>query len=110
MTTPTVSLPRMVDPPDPPGWRQRAACRGIADPEVFFPNTTGPKRADGRDHPEVEAAKAICATCKVLDECREFALADPGISGVWGGLWQDELRAERRRRMRRAQARKETDA
>lgn len=71
-------------------WRHQAACRD-ADPEVFFPvGTTGPALA------QIEAAKAICATCSVKGTCLEWALETGQDAGVWGGLTEEERRAIRR--------------
>ena len=47
-----------------------------------------------------DAAKAICAGCPVLMECREQALAIREPYGVWGGLSEDERRAIKRRAAR----------
>jgi WhiB family redox-sensing transcriptional regulator len=44
-----------------------------------------------------EAAKAICRLCPILDACRAYARADPGLEGIWGGETQDERRSARRR-------------
>jgi WhiB family redox-sensing transcriptional regulator len=57
-----------------PAWMAAGACIG-RDREVFFGQTPTAARR----------AKAICASCPVLVECREFALEDPGTVGVWGG-------------------------
>ncbi|MTA96041.1 MAG: WhiB family transcriptional regulator, partial [Actinobacteria bacterium] len=38
-------------------------------------------------------AKAICASCPVLAQCRDHALAVQEPYGIWGGLSEDE-RAE----------------
>ncbi|HEY6798532.1 MAG TPA: WhiB family transcriptional regulator [Kineosporiaceae bacterium] len=84
-------------------WRDRAACLD-EDPELFFPiGTTGPALA------QVEEAKAVCARCPVLTECRTWALENPRRAeyGVFGGMSDDERRAERRRR-RRADASAQT--
>lgn len=64
-----------------PAWYAQAACR-TADPEMFFPEK-------GRTP---EAAKAICATCPVIDACLDHALTLEGNTdrshryGVWGGV------------------------
>jgi WhiB family redox-sensing transcriptional regulator len=76
-----------------PRWRDRAACRNIADPEAFF--------AVGASLDAIsqnEAAKAFCASwCPVRTACLRFAF-DAGVSdGVWGGAEE----AERRRAQRR---------
>jgi WhiB family redox-sensing transcriptional regulator len=62
------------------GWQQDAACKDAPDPDVFFPGK-------GED---AEAAKRVCASCPVLGECLEFALATMRAPerdhGVYGGL------------------------
>jgi hypothetical protein len=62
------------------GWQQAAACKDVADPDVFFPGK-------GED---AEAAKQVCAGCPVMGECLEFALATMRAAdrdhGVYGGL------------------------
>jgi WhiB family redox-sensing transcriptional regulator len=60
------------------------------NPDVFFPD----KGASNRE------AKKVCARCPVLTQCREFAVATPELTGVWGGLSNRE-----RRNLRRAQRR-----
>ncbi|MDX8144683.1 WhiB family transcriptional regulator [Lentzea sp. BCCO 10_0061] len=74
---------------EPPAWRDRAACAD-ADPSLF--HTAG----------RTAAAKAVCATCPVLAECRENQLSweangparyRDNAFGVVGGL----SGAERRR-------------
>ena len=82
------------------GWQDRAACRG-RDVVLFF----GP---DGERQPEREnrerRAKELCASCPVQLECLGYAVSRPEKYGTWGGLNEDERSAERRRRMRRANA------
>ena len=48
-------------------WRAKAACRD-KDPELFFPvgNT-------GAAYQQIEEAKAVCRTCKVIDACPPFS-------------------------------------
>ena len=75
------------------GWRSRALCDG-ADTDLWFP--LGGGDAD-------PYAKATCDVCPVSRDCLEFALAT-GQQGVWGGLTEDERKAERRRRQRRGAA------
>jgi WhiB family redox-sensing transcriptional regulator len=80
-------------------WRRVGVCLK-EDPELFFPiGNTGPALL------QIEQAKAVCAGCPVLAECRAWALANPKLAefGVFGGLSEDERRAEVRRR---AQARR----
>jgi WhiB family transcriptional regulator, redox-sensing transcriptional regulator len=68
-------------------WTNRAACLS-AEPETFFP-----VGSTGRALDEVSVAKAICRTCGVLDECRDYALATRQPFGVWGGLDEEERRS-----------------
>ena len=63
--------------------------------ELFFPvgNT-------GAAYQQIEEAKAVCRTCKVIDACLKCALDTNQDYGVWGGLSEDERRALKRRAMR----------
>ena len=65
-------------------WSDQAACL-TAEPETFFPVS-----AAGASLREVDAAKAICRGCGVLDECRDYALTTRQPFGVWGGLDEEE--------------------
>lgn len=66
------------------------------DPTIFF----------GPEHTEVvkekrdreEAAKAVCRTCPVNQECLEHALESKEAYGIWGGLTELERKALLRRR------------
>ena len=74
-------------------WRRQAACRGV-DTALFF-NERGENAGE---------AKAVCAGCPVVEQCREYALTAYVNQGVWGGLTNTELKALRRRRRRGAAA------
>jgi WhiB family redox-sensing transcriptional regulator len=67
-------------------WQQHGACRSV-DTELFFhpENERGPSRS-ARE----AAAKAVCASCPVLQQCRAHALAVQEPYGVWGGLSEPE--------------------
>lgn len=65
-------------------WSDQAACL-TAEPETFFPLSSA-----GASLREVDAAKAICGTCAVVGECRDYALATRQPFGVWGGLDEEE--------------------
>lgn len=67
-------------------WQYDGACRS-AEPSVFF-HPDG-ERGSARRRRD-EAAKAVCATCAVLVECREHALTAREPYGVWGGLTEEE--------------------
>ena len=80
-------------------WRTLAECRD-SDPTLFFPvGSTGPAVA------QIAAAKEICGSCPVNEDCLQYALETNQEAGVWGGYAEDERRrlrkrwlAERRRR------------
>lgn len=82
-----LGLPGLVDVSD--GWDELAGCRG-EDASLFFgPNRFEPKRERlARE----AAAKAVCATCPALVACREHALANAELYGVWGGLGEADRR------------------
>jgi len=66
---------------DRPAWQQRALCAQV-DPELWFPEKSGSPRG----------AKAICARCPVITDCREWALETGEAFGVLGGLSARERR------------------
>jgi len=81
---------------DGPRWPP-AACAGMGDSPFFAPDHG--ERADTRAR-RVGRAKAICATCAALLQCRAFALRSGQDFGVWGGLSEEELRSLRRQARR----------
>ncbi|HEX3335201.1 MAG TPA: WhiB family transcriptional regulator [Jatrophihabitans sp.] len=76
---------------DADAWRAEAACRR-AGLELFFPVGVTDLAFD-----QIDAAKAICASCAVREPCLAFALDTDQEAGVWGGLDEDERRRLRRR-------------
>ncbi len=86
-----------------PVWRSTPACSGAAD--VFFPLEGG--------YTALNAAKAICAGCDVIDQCAAYVdelERDVCIQlGVWAGRSQNERQAARReeRRLARRQEARE---
>lgn len=75
-------------------WRHQSECRN-EDPELFFPiGNTGPALF------QIDAAKAICRRCAVVEDCLEWALETSQDTGVWGGMSEDERRATKRRAAR----------
>lgn len=67
-------------------WQWDGACMGV-DSSVFF--SPEAERGAKRQRRE-EAAKALCATCPVIEQCREHALRVQEPYGVWGGLTESE--------------------
>jgi WhiB family transcriptional regulator, redox-sensing transcriptional regulator len=65
-----------------PAWQSRALCQGMGT-DPFFGRT-------------LAQARFICGMCAVRGECLEMALADPELSGVWGGTTAHERRVLRR--------------
>lgn len=69
-------------------WRQRANCREVTDPDVFFPiGSTGPALD------QIERAKRICQPCPVKKACLEWAIETHQECGVWGGLSEEERKS-----------------
>ena len=70
-------------------WQLHGACRG-KDTELFFhpEGERGPRRANRE-----ASAKAVCAACPVMLQCRSHALAAREPYGVWGGLSEHEREA-----------------
>lgn len=74
-------------------WRSKAECRH-ADPDLFFPQGKGYGSVQ-----QTAAAKEVCLTrCRVREQCLDYALTQEEIAGIWGGLSEIELRAQRTRR------------
>ncbi|GAB2763180.1 transcriptional regulator WhiB1 [Salinifilum aidingensis] len=76
----------MTTVPTVPDWRDRAACRHVAEPEAFFPLSPSAR----------SYAQSICADCPVTTECLAEALATGADYGVWGGYTPEQRRALRR--------------
>jgi len=78
---------------EPPHWRDFAA-RVDQDLNLFFPISTVGAAADR----QVEAAKQICRSCPVRDNCLEWALDVGPEFGIFGGCTDVERRRLRSRR------------
>jgi WhiB family transcriptional regulator, redox-sensing transcriptional regulator len=65
-------------------WLDAGACRD-EDPELFFPITS-----NGPSARQIDAAKAVCQRCGVLNECLHYALESRQNHGVWGGTSEEE--------------------
>jgi WhiB family transcriptional regulator, redox-sensing transcriptional regulator len=73
-----------------PEWSD-AACRD-AEPDVFFPLTA-------HDVASRREALSWCGICAIAPQCREIALRDPSIVGIWGGTDEVERARLRGRRL-----------
>lgn len=67
-------------------WRARAICRD-ENPELFFPHGT-----HGAARAQLAAAKYVCSSCPVREDCLSWAMDNGEIDGVWGGTSEDERR------------------
>lgn len=85
------TLPEEPATPNTKGWGQQALCRKV-NPTWFFP----PAYDNAR--PEIKAAKYVCHSCPVLDDCRTFALDNPELTadGIWCGLTPRERNRARK--------------
>ena len=88
-TAPTMgdSAMRVTDTPLP--WMSDAACAYVS-PALWFP--VNPEHSG--------PAIRICAVCPVVAACREYAIESGQRWGTWGGLTQQQLRAEYAKRHR----------
>jgi WhiB family transcriptional regulator, redox-sensing transcriptional regulator len=68
-----------------PSWHRKAACRGHGPGEFI----RGPRAT-------YDTTRALCAVCRVRRECLDYALADPNLTGLWGGTDDQERRELRR--------------
>ena len=66
-------------------WTEQAACKGKTD--LFYP--------EQGDSKSFRAAVAICASCPVIDDCRQHITDNDERYGIWAGM-----NAVRRRIMR----------
>jgi WhiB family redox-sensing transcriptional regulator len=75
-------------------WQVDAACRGLDTASFYHPeNERGPSRARRETQ-----AKAVCATCPVIENCLRWALTAREPYGVWGGLSAEERESLLQRR------------
>jgi WhiB family transcriptional regulator, redox-sensing transcriptional regulator len=70
-------------------WRG-ALCAEIGS-EIFFPA----KETSSRDY---AAARKICNRCEIKQKCLDYALADPELVGIWGGVGWKRRQVMRRKR------------
>ena len=70
-----------MDPYKDRDWMIDAQCRGLP-PEEFTPEL--PPNANVEAATRV-AAK-VCATCPVIAECAQYALATGNLHGLWAGV------------------------
>jgi WhiB family redox-sensing transcriptional regulator len=74
-------------------WEADAACQGT-DLSIWF----GDADQTRRSKEQTAQAKAICASCSVLDACRDWAITSRIPFGFVGGMNERERIRERKRR------------
>jgi WhiB family redox-sensing transcriptional regulator len=67
-------------------WQGQAACRSVGSTLFYSPDGERGSRKRRRER----AAKAICATCPVVEVCAAYALACRETHGTWGGLSESD--------------------
>lgn len=75
-----------------------AACHGM-DVTIFFPGNEPASQSTAWDQ-----ARAVCATCPILEDCLNRALRDEEHHGMWGGKTPRERRTTARRTRRNTPA------
>lgn len=81
-------------------WQSKGACLS-SDPDLFFPemeNHRGDWKMQSVRSGKVRAAKAICAGCRVRQDCLDFALSNGERFGIWGGEYMPTLKRKHYRR------------
>ena len=79
-------------------WQQSGACIDLPSEMFFHPEgERGPSRRKREN-----AALAICATCPVIQQCRNQALKIQEPYGIWGGLTEDDRLAILNTKLREA--------
>lgn len=76
-------------------WMARGACADHPT-DLWFPLEPSGRHGGNVGRTEAAKAKAVCATCPVVDECATYAIANREEYGVWGGLDEAERRLIRR--------------
>lgn len=69
-------------------WQSQGSCRNLDNSVFFHPDG---ERGAARTKRE-RRAKAICADCPVIRDCRRHALTAEEPYGIWGGMGETERR------------------
>jgi WhiB family redox-sensing transcriptional regulator len=70
----------------PESWKERAACAGAPNPEIFFPIKTGLVAA--------APALAYCNRCQVREDCEAAGTVER--DGIWGGRTERQRNRDRK--------------
>lgn len=82
---PPPSFYGVVTPTREDDWKAQGTCRSYGWPDLWFPEGKDKRRQE-------QEAVSICRGCPMLARCRESALRNKEIYGVWAALTEDELR------------------
>ncbi|PWK81668.1 transcription factor WhiB [Lentzea atacamensis] len=63
-------------------WKRQGLCHDYGWPDLWFSS----------ELKDQEVAVGLCRSCPMLARCREVALANKEIHGVWGAMTERELR------------------
>lgn len=74
-------------------WADQALCAVHPEPNIWFPERSASVYPDSPEN----RAKAICGYCPVLEQCREYAMSQPRLQGIWGAMTSNERRQARRK-------------
>lgn len=74
----------------PKNFWDNALCKEIGI-EMFFPE----KETSSRDY---ASAKKICNRCEIKQKCLDYALANPELIGIWGGVGSKRREVMRRKK------------
>ena len=74
----------------PEDYWEGARCREVGS-EIFFPE----KETSSEDF--VSAVK-VCNKCEIKQKCLDYALADPTLVGIWGGVGWKRRQIMRRKK------------
>ncbi|QSM01122.1 WhiB family transcription factor [Mycobacterium phage Nanosmite] len=83
-------------------WRSRSVCTAesfdmsFADVEDLVEDGMAVTEAEEFCAATVEKAKAVCSRCPVVAECRDYAMENDELYGVWGGMAPAERNQERK--------------
>lgn len=92
-TSPTASVAELLELYREPPWMGDALCR--EHPDLDWIEAEAARR--GRERAQ---CLDVCGRCAVLLVCREYAVADVSLVGLWGGTDTAARRAIRRNRAR----------
>jgi WhiB family redox-sensing transcriptional regulator len=97
-TVPAHEPPRLLGWGKIQPWEADANCQD-APLEWFFGDTEDDRPgARQRTRTQTALAKALCAGCPVISECREWSVVAAIPYGIFGGMTERERAAERQRR------------